>query len=112
MRRIGRERWAEFLAEQARSGLSVAEFCRRKQLPQNSFYLWRRKLGGSPGSAGRASRAKRVRTGDVAFIPLTVVGAATVGIELPCGATIQVPGDEISLRRVLGVLLEAGAKSA
>lgn len=97
MKRNSRERWGQVLREQAESGLSIAEYCRRKQLVQNSFYLWRRKLAGEP-TAGHG------------FVPLAVVGTATVAIELPCGVTIRVPSDDGSLRRVLKVLLEVGAE--
>lgn len=37
-------RWREVFRRQAGSGLSVAAFCRRSQIPQASFYFWRRKL--------------------------------------------------------------------
>lgn len=97
MKRDSRERWVELLGEHSGSGLSIAEFCRRKQLSQNSFYLWRRKLAGEPTT----------RQG---FLPLAVVAGATIAIELPCGATLRVPADDGSLRRVLKVLLEVGAK--
>lgn len=37
-------RWGEILRRQAKSGLSVAAFCRRSRIPQASFYAWRRRL--------------------------------------------------------------------
>ena len=36
-----RERWEGLLAKQAASGLSVAEFCRRNDVAQASFYRMR-----------------------------------------------------------------------
>jgi hypothetical protein len=40
-----REReWRDVLRRQARSCLSVAEFCRREELSQPSFYAWRRTI--------------------------------------------------------------------
>ncbi len=36
--------WQRHIAEAARSGLSVREFCRRHRLPESRFYWWRRKL--------------------------------------------------------------------
>lgn len=36
--------WQRTIAEAARSGLSVREFCRQHRLPEYRFYWWRRKL--------------------------------------------------------------------
>jgi transposase-like protein len=36
--------WREIVRGQARSGLSVAAYCRRARVPQSSFYAWRRRL--------------------------------------------------------------------
>jgi hypothetical protein len=41
-----RARWARLLEEQALSGLSVAEWCRRSGAHTTTFFEWRRKLGG------------------------------------------------------------------
>ena len=38
------EQWKQILREQQVSGLSVAAFCRQVQMPQASFYAWRKKL--------------------------------------------------------------------
>jgi hypothetical protein len=69
---LGRGRewwWLERVVEQAASGLSVAEFCRRRELASPTFYGWMRKLAAEPavvsnseprslaGAAGRAPRA-------------------------------------------------------
>ena len=42
------------------------------------------------------------------LVPLTVIVSPVVEIDLPCGAVVRVPNDDRSLRRVLGILLEAG----
>jgi transposase-like protein len=97
VRAAARRRWRELLAEQQRSGLSVAEFCRRREVSENSFYYWRRRLleEGAPQAE--------------AFMPLTVVGTASVEIELPCGAVVRVPAsDERSLRTALSTLMQQG----
>ena len=56
-------RWREIMRSQARSGLSIAAYCRRACVSEASFYAWRRKLrdAGSfaevrvtPESAGEA----------------------------------------------------------
>ena len=38
------EQWAEWVAEQAASGPTVAAFCDSIGVSENSFYVWRRKL--------------------------------------------------------------------
>lgn len=40
--------WQRTIAEAARSGLSVREFCRRHRLPESRFYWWHRKLKTHP----------------------------------------------------------------
>ena len=91
------ERWRRLVTQHASSGLSVAEFCRRQDVSQPSFYQWRKRL-----------RAEVAEVGS--FVPVSVLGAAAVEIELPCGALVRVPpGDERALERVLSLLLAAEA---
>jgi transposase-like protein len=90
-RRFSREQWGEWIGEQAASGLSVAEFCRQREISAQSFYLWRRKLAGSQAATGQ-------------FVPLLVIPASELIIDLPCGATIRVPVEQAILQRVLSVL--------
>ncbi len=51
-RRYSREQWSGWIAEQAESGMGVAGFCEAKELPVQSFYLWRRKLSADERFAG------------------------------------------------------------
>ena len=39
-----RDRWRERIAEQARSGLSIKQFCKDRGIPEHAFYSWRRRL--------------------------------------------------------------------
>lgn len=50
-RTISGEQWREIIAEQAASLLSIAAFCRRRRVPEASFYVWRRKLRAATGFA-------------------------------------------------------------
>jgi hypothetical protein len=45
--RAAASRWGRIITRQQASGLSIAEFCRRRDLSQPSFYMWRRRLGQS-----------------------------------------------------------------
>ena len=105
----GAEQWAEWIDEQACSGLTISAFCDSIGVSENSFYVWRRKL---------RSRKDEFTTGTAAgLVELTVVDAGVcprgmpdgVEIDLPCGAVVRVPGDAGLLGQVLGVLLQAGA---
>lgn len=42
------DQWREQVAEQARSGLSVKQYCKKQGLTECSFYAWRKRLRG-PG---------------------------------------------------------------
>lgn len=39
-----RDRWREDIAEQARSGLSVKQFCKNRGIAEHAFYYWRKRL--------------------------------------------------------------------
>jgi Transposase len=88
-----RGHWERLLAKQAGSGLSIAEFCRRNEVSAASFYQWRKKLG-------------RRRPVAEAFVPVAVLGAATLRVEFPCGVVMQLPaGDERSLTKLVTLLM-------
>jgi hypothetical protein len=39
------DEWAERIASQRRSGMSVKQFCKEQGLTEYSFYAWRKRLG-------------------------------------------------------------------
>jgi hypothetical protein len=44
-RDVEKERyWAKLIGEAARSGVSIREFCRQRQVKESRFYWWQRKL--------------------------------------------------------------------
>lgn len=108
------EQWAAWVGEQWESELSVAEFCDWIGVSPNSFYRWRQKLAAKcrpPAKKGhgpqRLSDMKRSMSAGPELVPLTVLTSPVVEIDLPCGAVVRVPNEDRSLRRVLGILLEA-----
>ena len=108
------DHWAAWVGEQRESELSVAEFCDWIGVSPNSFYRWRQKLaakGRPPAKKGhgprRQSAMKRSMSPSSELVPLTVLTSPVVEIDLPCGAVVRVPNEDRSLRRVLGILLEA-----
>jgi hypothetical protein len=93
----------------------VGEFCDWIGVSLNSFYRWRQKLaakGRSPAGKGLTAQRLTAMKGSTSvgpeLVPLTVITSPVVEIDLPCGAVVRVPNDDRSLRRVLGILLEAG----
>ncbi len=62
--RRSRGQWQALLARATRSGLSVAEFCRREGVSTASFYTWRKRLGAAgPGTAATVGEAAFVDLG-------------------------------------------------
>ena len=120
------EKWSALLAKQATSGLSVAEFCRQKDVTRESFYHWRKQLKSGESSPGESSHGEpEFKEPTVAeffaklsepppktqqrdpFVPLTIVRPSVLEVDLPCGATLRLPdGNERLLRLVLQILLE------
>ncbi len=99
-------RWQNMIREAARSGLSVREFCRRRQLTISQFYWWQRRLKPQQTSA----RKRRVAGPDAAsFVLVSENGdSPAAGIELVLGdgrrLRISRGVDEETLRAVLAAL--------
>ena len=88
-----RRRWQELIAEQSRSDLSIAAFCRENDVSQASFYRWRRRLGESVAA-------------HEPFVPVSIIDGAVVSVQLPCGAVVRVPaGDDRSLSQIITLLM-------
>jgi hypothetical protein len=88
-------RWRERLGRWRQSGLSIAEFCRREEISQASFFAWRKRLsnrralvrGGKPSGA-------EVASGEARFLELPPPAWPTSGgvqITLPGGAVVALP---------------------
>jgi transposase-like protein len=39
-----RDQWRERIAEHARSGLSIKQFCKERGIAEHAFYAWRKRL--------------------------------------------------------------------
>jgi hypothetical protein len=90
--------WQRLLGAWEQSGLSQAEFCRRRGLKAVNLAWWKRRLRGSAGTP-RAGRQRRMRSAQrAAFVELTLPshpGRGGFGYELvlPSGACLRLPGD-------------------
>ena len=113
--------WRRTIAEQARSGLSIAAFCRREGLTPHTFRWWRQELArrdrrrrDSTCEEGPAPSLSTELTLRPAFLPVRVVpdspepAAEMAGIEivLPAGPTVRVARgfDPPTLDAVLSIL--------
>jgi transposase len=98
--------WQNMIREAARSGLSIREFCRRRQLTISQFYWWQRRL--KPQRT--LPRKRRVASPDPAsFVLVSENGESpAAGIELVLGhgrrLRISRGVDEETLRAVLAAL--------
>lgn len=83
--------WSRLVAAWEKSGLSQAEFCRRRQVKAGSFGWWKRRLVGTVGRPRRGNRGEGIRPAEVgrAFVevglPKTVLSAgSSAGMGLSC----------------------------
>ncbi len=99
-RRYSREQWEAWFSEHRESGLTITEFWQRQDIPQKSFYLWRKKL------------SKEVAEEQAfPFVPVSVAPTTSIEIDLPCGATVRVPTESSAVHCVLSTLLAIGTDS-
>jgi transposase len=78
--------WRQRIGRWRRSGLSIAEFTRREQVSQPSFYAWRKRL------RERSSHPQRP-----VFVPVELsaptLSRGGIQIELPGGAVVMLPAE-------------------
>ncbi len=98
-----RRQWERIVREAARSGISVSQFCRERNLRENQFYWWRRRL-----EEGAMSKASHERSQASFALVTDQPGALDAGIELVLGdgrrLRIAKGADEETLRAVLSAL--------
>lgn len=105
MRPTPSEHWRRIILGQQRSGLSIAGYCRRHQVPPASFFAWKRRLGQESALAGLP-----------AFLPVVPTPAEPPAASEAKGQAIELcldrgrrlvlcPGfDPLTLRQALAVL--------
>jgi hypothetical protein len=97
--------WAKVIQEAARSGVSIREFCRQRQLTVSQFYWWQRRLQAPPPRAKKRVSASMAAS----FVLVSEPGQGLdAGIELVLGdgrrLRIHKGVDETTLRAVLAAL--------
>ena len=66
------DQWRQRMERQRASGLSIAEFCRRENVPRQGFHVWKRKLRHTTSArraSGGAAHPQRVRKGRAIAMP-------------------------------------------
>jgi hypothetical protein len=93
--------WRERFRRYAVFPGTVEAFCRGEGVSVPTFYLWRKKLDGTAG--------KRQTGQQRAFRPLLVAsGMPGLSVQLPGGARLEVPGENLEVVRVVvGALVHA-----
>ena len=104
-RREKERHWQRLVNRQAKSGLTIQEFCSRASISQPSFYAWRKRLREQQGV--KSSRDVDELDNDGEFIPLQLGNpGGTLEVVHPRGYQIRISGavDIHALRQVLDVL--------
>ena len=101
-----REQWRKVVAKQAKSGLTVAEFCEQEGISTSVFY-WRRRVvketkaveapETSVKSKDAGSGSRRRRTS----VEAAVNPSETMVIELPTGVRFELPTENLDLVRAV-----------
>ena len=85
------ERWRTTFAMWRSSGLSVAEFCRSRDLILSTFYRWRKILDDLDRPAATRPRSQSDPLPRPSFVPVRVIPDAVVEVILPSGVQLRVP---------------------
>jgi transposase-like protein len=119
----GEAYWRRIVRQQAVSGVTIRDFCRKSKLRESAFYFWRKELL-RPDAASKRQRDHVRPPAQAAFVPVCVTAEAvepaaqedTAGIQagrieivLAGGRRIHVapPVDRQALADVLAVLAAA-----
>jgi transposase-like protein len=93
-------KWRRLVSEQARSGKSVTEFCRRRGLHSSYFFVWKKRLRETP-----AARFLEVKVTERASIS----SDSRIEVRLPNGRSLVVErGFDANHLRALLAVVEPG----
>ena len=92
--------WRSWIDECEQSDLTVAQFCESISVSVSTYYRWRQRL---------RSESISPPVPAIEFVPLTLP-VVQIEIELPGGPVARIANDAASLRPLVTLLLELGAK--
>lgn len=96
--------WRQRFERWRAGGQSARAFCASEGVPESAFYMWRRTIAERDGQAKPRRRAARP---PAAFVPVTVVAAATVEVRCPSGHVVSLPNADLeTLRQLFAALAE------
>ena len=100
------ERWRKTFAMWRSSDLSVAAFCRSRDLNLSSFYRWRKILDDLDRPSTTRPRSEPDPLPIPSFVPVRVIPDAVVEVILPSGIQLRVPlsADALQLARLVRAL--------
>jgi len=90
-----RSLWRQRLSRYARSNQTVAAFCASEGVSVPTFYQWKRKLGAVVTERDDPAERTSSAWDGPTFVPVRIEGSAVVEIELPNGARVRVPSDDV-----------------
>lgn len=77
--------WRERMAQWEASGLSVRAFCLRQGVTEPTFHYWKRELRArDQATAASSAQKSSAKQSPPKFVPVTVLPAATVSVEVRC----------------------------
>jgi len=85
------ERWRTTFAAWRSSGLSVAVFCRSRDLNLSSFYRWRKILDDLDRPSATRTRSQPDPLPPQSFVPVRVIPDPVVEVILSSGLQLRVP---------------------
>lgn len=109
MQRYSREQWAEWIAEQKSSGLTIAEFCQSIGVSANSFYWRRRRLAETSDANPETTVAEKHRSPFVAVELTETPPVAIVELDLPGGVIVRVRSSDV-VHSVITAVLDHGGR--
>jgi hypothetical protein len=89
--------WRMRVEGQVRSGLSVAEYCRREGFSAGSFYAWKRRLRTSRATSGKHTGRRGPQRGSVdrasrgGFVQVPLAVESVVDVRFVDGTLVSVP---------------------
>jgi transposase-like protein len=88
-RSLGRQHWESVLAEYDRSGQSVAEFCRSREILPVTFYSWRKKLRPQPTHHTASNQFTELTLSPRSSDAWEVTGPGGITVRLPRSASAE-----------------------
>jgi hypothetical protein len=93
------ELWRGRIGRQARSGLSIREYCRREGVSAGSYYLWKRRLSRQPVPEVRRGNSARPTVAETpnsqsGFVEVAWTSSQVIEVYFTDGTLLKVPANQ------------------